>query len=82
MHRAKTHLSRLVEDALAGEEVVIALAGKPRVRLVPVEEGPKVRLGRLAGAARWDAEAWAEGDREVEALVNLAAERPPPDRKP
>jgi len=35
MHEAKTHLSRLVEQASAGEEIVIARAGKPVVRLVP-----------------------------------------------
>jgi len=36
LHAAKTHLSRLVDDAVAGEEIVIAKAGKPMVRLVPV----------------------------------------------
>lgn len=36
MHEAKTHLSRLVERAEAGEEVVIQRNGKPVVRLVPV----------------------------------------------
>lgn len=35
MHQAKTHLSRLVELVEAGEEVVIARAGRPVVRLVP-----------------------------------------------
>ena len=39
IHEAKTHLSRLVEDAAAGEEIVIAKAGKPMVKLVPVERG-------------------------------------------
>jgi prevent-host-death family protein len=33
----ETHLSRYVDQAVAGEEVVIARAGKPLVRLVPVE---------------------------------------------
>lgn len=36
LHAAKTHLSRLVDDAVAGQDVVIAKAGKPLVRLVPV----------------------------------------------
>jgi prevent-host-death family protein len=36
VHEAKTHLSRLLDRALAGEEVVIARAGRPLVRLVPV----------------------------------------------
>ena len=38
MHQAKMSLSRLVERALAGEEVVIARNGEPLVRLVPVEK--------------------------------------------
>jgi len=40
IHEAKTHLSRLVERAVAGEEVIIAKAGKPVVRLVPYEQAP------------------------------------------
>jgi len=36
LHAAKTHLSRLVEEAVAGKEIVIAKSGKPLVRLVPV----------------------------------------------
>jgi prevent-host-death family protein len=38
LHAAKTHLSRLVDKAAAGEEIVIAKAGTPMVRLVPVAE--------------------------------------------
>jgi prevent-host-death family protein len=51
VHEAKTHLSRLVEEAVAGEDIVIAKAGKPRVRLVPVDEPPKRKLGFMKG---WD----------------------------
>jgi prevent-host-death family protein len=50
IHEAKTHLSRLVEQAAAGEEIVIAKAGKPIakiVRLSPAE--PRLRLGLLKG---------------------------------
>jgi prevent-host-death family protein len=36
MHQAKTHLSQLVERALAGEEIVVTRRGKPAVRLTPV----------------------------------------------
>jgi prevent-host-death family protein len=36
LHAAKTQLSRLVDEAAAGQEIVIAKAGKPMVRLVPV----------------------------------------------
>lgn len=50
MHEAKTHLSRLVEDASEGEEIVIAKAGKPVARLVPVRPMRKRRkLGWLKG---------------------------------
>lgn len=38
IHEAKTHLSRLVERAAKGETVIIAKAGKPLVKLVPVEQ--------------------------------------------
>jgi prevent-host-death family protein len=38
LHDAKTHLSRYVDQALTGEEVVIARAGKPLVKLVPEEQ--------------------------------------------
>jgi prevent-host-death family protein len=50
MHEAKTHLSRLVEEAAAGKEIVIAKAGKPIAKLVPIESdlGPR-RLGSLRG---------------------------------
>ena len=53
IHEAKTHLSRLVEDAAEGEEIVIAKAGKPVARLVPVKAtGKKRKLGFLAGKLR------------------------------
>ena len=68
MHQAKTHLSRLVEEAAAGEEIIIARAGKPLVRLVAVatSEGPRP-LGALAGKVVEHDDAWA-ADPEVEAL--------------
>lgn len=40
IHEAKTHLSRFVDIAAAGEEVVIARAGKPVARLVALAEQP------------------------------------------
>jgi prevent-host-death family protein len=52
IHEAKTHLSRLVEQAAKGQEFVIAKAGKPMVRVVPIEAPPaKRQLGFLAGKA-------------------------------
>ena len=38
IHQAKTNLSRLIEKASAGEEVIIARGSKPVARLVPVGE--------------------------------------------
>jgi prevent-host-death family protein len=53
IHEAKTHLSRLVDRAAAGEEITIAKAGKPVARLVPLSEvAPRVRFGTLAGVLR------------------------------
>lgn len=50
IHEAKTHLSRLVEDVAAGEEVIIAKAGRPVARLVALEKpAGRRKLGILAG---------------------------------
>ena len=43
LHDAKTNLSRYVEQALDGDDVVIARAGKPLVKLVPVYPSPRRR---------------------------------------
>jgi prevent-host-death family protein len=45
IHEAKSQLSKLVDRALEGDEVVIARAGKPMVRLVPIRQGDAVREG-------------------------------------
>ena len=47
IHQAKTHLSRLVEEAAEGEEIVIAKAGRPRARLVPARTVAKPRVAGL-----------------------------------
>jgi len=55
VHEAKTSLSRLLERARAGEEIVIAKAGKPYVRLVAVtERPPRRKAGTLAGLVKID----------------------------
>lgn len=41
IHEAKTHLSRLIERARAGEEITIAKAGEPVAKLVPVTHMPR-----------------------------------------
>jgi prevent-host-death family protein len=48
IHEAKTHLSRLVERAAAGEEIVIGKAGRPMAKLVPYTES-----GRRRTPGRW-----------------------------
>ncbi len=82
---AKTHLSRLVEEAAGGEEIVLAKAGKPLVRLIPyngdVEGQPKVP-GIPAGQG-WEADdSWEATDPGVlksidEPLSPSAVEEPP-----
>lgn len=53
VHTAKTNLSKLIEQALAGEDIVIARGDQPVVRLVPVEKKPRGRrFGALAGRGR------------------------------
>jgi prevent-host-death family protein len=53
LHAAKTHLSRLVDEAVAGHEVVIAKSGKPMVRLVPVTTRTRrTGFGTLRGKIR------------------------------
>lgn len=47
IHDAKTHLSELLAQALAGDEVIIAKANKPLIRLVPLEPVKKRRLAGL-----------------------------------
>lgn len=52
IHEAKTHLSRLVDEAEKGESFIIAKAGKPKVKVVPIDAGKpkkKSRLGFLKG---------------------------------
>ena len=69
IHEAKTHLSRLVEQAAKGREFVIAKAGKPMVRVVPLEAVPAVRtLGFLAGQGVLDADLKEAFVADIEAM--------------
>jgi prevent-host-death family protein len=66
MHQAKTHLSRLVELVEAGEEVVIARAGRPVARIVPYrarvqERKPGLWKGQVTILPGFD-----EMDKEIE----------------
>ncbi len=50
LHEAKTHLSRLIDRAAAGEEIVIARSGKPVARLIAFNRDATPRqLGRMRG---------------------------------
>lgn len=44
---AKAHFSRLLDAAIAGEEVIVARSGRPLVRLVPIQPPPARELGFL-----------------------------------
>jgi prevent-host-death family protein len=69
IHEAKTHLSRLVEQAAKGNEFVIAKAGRPMVRVVPIENLPAVRtLGFLAGQGVISADVKSSFAGEIEAM--------------
>jgi prevent-host-death family protein len=59
IHEAKTNLSKLIARARSGENVIIAKAGTPMVRLVPVEQPRKPVFGSAKGLIKfkkgWDA---------------------------
>ncbi len=61
IHEAKTHLSRLVDRAAAGEEIIIGRAGKPVARLVALE--PPVEKRRLGV---WKGQVWVSPDFDEE----------------
>jgi prevent-host-death family protein len=55
VHEAKTHLSRLIEKVLAGEEVIVERNHKPVIKLVPVDPpAKKPLLGALKGKVKFD----------------------------
>ncbi len=51
IHQAKTHLSRLVEEAVAGDSFIIAKAGKPKVKVTRLD-APAVPVKRRIGAMK------------------------------
>lgn len=74
LYHAKTHLSELVDRAAEGEEIVIAKAGRPRARLMPLGESARLREpGDLKGKI-WIAEDFDELPAEV--LESFYAEHP------
>jgi prevent-host-death family protein len=87
LHDAKTHLSRLVEQAARGQSFVIAKAGKPMVRVTSVDEpGRPRRLGFLSGQAVVSIDVKSDFEEEMLAQFELgvaqgdglvAAKKPP-----
>ncbi|HSV03459.1 MAG TPA: type II toxin-antitoxin system prevent-host-death family antitoxin [Phenylobacterium sp.] len=87
IHQAKTNLSKLIEKAEAGEEVVIARNGKPAVRLVPVEKPAELPrrpdglpgwMGSLKGQI-WIAPDFDEPDEELIRAFEEGEMFPPDD---
>jgi antitoxin (DNA-binding transcriptional repressor) of toxin-antitoxin stability system len=85
LYEAKTQLSRLVDEAAAGDTIVIAKGGKPMAQLGPVGaglDGPR-KLGQLAEHsrqvdwARWWRE-WKAADREIETDFETSVRAPVP----
>ena len=71
IHEAKTHLSRLIEQAANGEPFVIAKAGKPMVKVVPVEDVPRKvvkRIGFLEGQFKVPDDFITMGQEEIERM--------------
>jgi prevent-host-death family protein len=78
MHEAKTHLSKLVERAEGGEEIVISRAGKPVAKLVPMprKKTGKRKLGGWEGKVRVPSdEEMAEMKREIAGEIEQGIER-------
>jgi prevent-host-death family protein len=76
IHEAKTHLSRLVEQAAKGESFIIAKAGKPLVKVVSLnapEAGQLKRLGFMAGQITVPDDFDRMGSTEIEQLFSGAA---------
>jgi prevent-host-death family protein len=68
VHEAKTHLSRLLERVSAGEEIVIAKAGRPVAKLIPYLESEEPR--KMGG---WKGRVWIADDFDELPLDLLAA---------
>lgn len=49
IHEAKTHFSKLVDSAIHGNEILIAMAGKPVAKLGPIKKKPQRKFGVLKG---------------------------------
>ena len=75
IHTAKTHLSRLVSEVAAGEEIVIAKAGKPVARLLPFEPRREPRKPGMMKDQIWIADDFDDPLPE-EIMAAFRGERP------
>lgn len=76
IHEAKTHLSRLVDQASKGESFVIAKAGKPLVKVIPLSPNDAAggrRLGLMAGEIEVPDDFDRMGRKEIERMFGGAA---------
>lgn len=76
IHEAKTHLSRLVARAAEGEPFIIAKAGKPLVKVVPVDSstsGERRRIGFMEGEFTVPDDFDRMGGEEIERLFGIDA---------
>jgi len=70
IHEAKTHFSKLIQRALAGEEIVVARGKKPLIRLQPLPEAQEERtLGARSGIVRKIADDFDEPLEEFDAAM-------------
>lgn len=76
VHHAKTHLSRLIAEALEGGEVIIARGKTPAVKLVPVEAKPQRRPGSMKGKIAIDERFFEPLPDDELALWNCEGEDP------
>jgi len=68
IHQAKTNLSRLIEKTLSGEDVIIAKAGKPVVKLIAYKEKAKPRKPGLWKGKIWISDDFNDEDEEINKL--------------
>lgn len=74
IQEAKTHLSQLINRALAGDEIVIARSNQPLVKLTPLNRDVSPRQGGFwAGQVVFHG-SWEDSDREVQAMFDEAIE--------
>ena len=75
IHQAKTHLSRLLERVAQGGSFIIAKAGKPIARVVPIDEPeaqPVKRIGFMEGRISVPDDFDRMGEKEIAALFGIS----------